>query len=47
MNMEKLNYSITIDAPKEKVWNTMLEKNTYTDWTSAFAEGSTYKGDWR
>lgn len=44
--MEKLHYSITIKAPKEKVWNTMLDKDTYPLWTDVFGPGSHYKGDW-
>lgn len=45
--MEKLNFSVTIDAPKEKVWDTMLDQNTYKQWTSVFAPESHYKGDWK
>lgn len=44
--MEKLHFSIDIKAPKEKVWNTMLGKDTYKQWTDAFMEGSHYEGDW-
>ena len=44
--MEKLNFKIEINAPKEKVWNTMLEDATYRLWTTPFSEGSYYKGDW-
>ncbi|MFO7526554.1 MAG: SRPBCC domain-containing protein [Ignavibacteriaceae bacterium] len=44
--MKKLNFSIVINAPKEKVWNTMLGDATYREWTTAFNEGSYYKGDW-
>jgi uncharacterized protein YndB with AHSA1/START domain len=44
--MEKLNFKIEINAPKEKVWNTMLEDTTYRLWTTPFNEGSYYKGDW-
>lgn len=44
--MQKLNFSIVINAPKEKVWNTMLEDKTYRQWTEAFAPGSHYVGDW-
>ena len=44
--MEKLHTSIFINAPKEKVWDTMLGDATYRQWTSAFHEGSYYKGDW-
>lgn len=44
--MEKLHFKIEIKAPKEKVWNTMLEDATYREWTAPFNEGSYYKGDW-
>lgn len=42
--MEKIHTSITINAPREKVWNTMLGDTTYRQWTSAFHPGSYYKG---
>lgn len=44
--MEKLHFSITIDAPKEKVWNAMLDDATYRIWTEAFSPGSYYEGKW-
>lgn len=44
--MHKLNFSITINAPKAKVWNTMLDDATYRMWTETFAAGSHYVGDW-
>lgn len=45
--MEPRRYSITIDAPREKVWKTMLEDATYRQWTSAFNEGGSYfEGSW-
>jgi len=44
--MQKLKFSIEINAPKEKVWNTMLDDKTYRMWTTPFNEGSYYKGDW-
>jgi L-rhamnose mutarotase len=44
--MKTQHFSITIDAPKEKVWNTMLQDATYRKWTSVFDEGSHYKGSW-
>jgi len=43
--MEKIHTSIIINAPKEKVWDTMLGKETYTQWTTAFHPGSYYKGE--
>lgn len=44
--MEKLNFSITINAEKEKVWNTMLDENSYRAWTEVFSPGGYYDGDW-
>ncbi len=42
--MEKLHISFLIDAPREKVWSTMLNEDTYRQWTTAFHPGSYYKG---
>jgi len=44
--MTTQHYSIHINAPKEKVWNTMLDHGTYREWTSAFNEGGRYEGSW-
>lgn len=44
--MNTLNFSIFINAPKEKVWNTMLEDATYRQWTKPFNETSYFQGDW-
>jgi hypothetical protein len=44
--MNTLHFSIRINAPKEKVWRVMLEHETYSRWTAAFAEGSYYDGSW-
>ncbi len=44
--MQKLQFAITIAAPKEKVWSTMLDKETYEIWSEAFMPGSSYVGDW-
>jgi hypothetical protein len=44
--MEKLHFSTVINAPRKKVWNTMLGKDTYKKWTSVFAPDSQYEGDW-
>jgi len=38
--MEKMNFAVSINAPKEKVWNTLWEDESYRKWTSAFIEGS-------
>jgi uncharacterized protein YndB with AHSA1/START domain len=44
--MKKITYTTIINAPKEKVWNTMLEDVTYRQWTKPFNEGSRYEGKW-
>lgn len=44
--MQKIHFSIVVNAPKEKVWHTMLEDKTYREWTATFNPGSYYKGDW-
>jgi hypothetical protein len=43
--MEKMNFSIDINAPKEKVWNVLWNDDSYRKWTSPFAEGSYAKTD--
>lgn len=44
--MEKLRFSIEINAPKKRVWDTMLADKTYREWTVPFSPGSYYKGNW-
>ncbi len=44
--MEKLTFTTIINAPKEKVWHTMLDEETYKLWTKPFNEGSRYVGVW-
>lgn len=44
--MQKLHFSITINAPKEKVWYNMLNDATYRQWTEAFMPGSYFEGSW-
>lgn len=44
--MEKMHITTFINAPREKVWDTMLNDATYREWTSAFNPGSYYKGSW-
>jgi len=44
--MQTLTFNITINAPTEKVWKTMLEDQTYREWTKAFHDGSFYEGSW-
>ena len=47
--MKKLQYSLDINAPAEKVYNTMLgleNIETYNLWTAEFNPTSTYEGSW-
>lgn len=41
--MELLEKSIFINAPKEKVFDILINDSTYREWTSAFCEGSYYE----
>jgi uncharacterized protein YndB with AHSA1/START domain len=45
--MTRLTFSTTIQAPRDVVWRTMLEDETYRAWTSAFHEGSYAVTDWQ
>lgn len=38
--MEKIHFSTSINAPREKVWNVLWDQELYKEWTSPFAEGS-------
>ena len=44
--MQKIQYSVFINASREKVWDTMLSDVTYRAWTMPFHPGSYFKGDW-
>jgi uncharacterized protein YndB with AHSA1/START domain len=44
--MRKLSFSTVINAPRQKVWHTMLDDRTYCEWTEVFNPGSFYRGDW-
>lgn len=45
--MEKKQFKITINAPREKVWNILWSDSTYRSWTSVFSEGSRAETDWK
>jgi hypothetical protein len=40
MYMEKINFSTSINASKEKVWKTLWGDSSYPKWTSVFSESS-------
>ncbi|QHS55764.1 SRPBCC domain-containing protein [Mucilaginibacter sp. 14171R-50] len=43
----KEQYSISINAPRKKVWETLWGETTYTQWTAPFCEGSKAVTDWQ
>jgi uncharacterized protein YndB with AHSA1/START domain len=42
----QLNFEIDINAPRPRVWDVMLEDQTYRQWTKAFDPTSYYEGSW-
>jgi len=47
--MKKLQFKVNINAPAQKVYDTMLginNKSTYDQWTALFNPTSTYEGSW-
>jgi len=45
--MERHQFKITINAPRERVWDILWNDNTYPQWTAAFCEGSRAESDWQ
>ncbi len=45
--MEKMNFSIEINATPEKVWESLWSDEGYRRWTAPFAPGSHAKSDWK
>lgn len=43
--MKKLQFSIEIKAPREKVWDTLWEDKTFRDWASIIDEGTYMVGE--
>lgn len=41
-----MNFSIQINAPKERVWEVLWSDAGYRKWTSVFMEGSYAESDW-
>jgi uncharacterized protein YndB with AHSA1/START domain len=45
--MRKLHFEIVIDAPKQKVWETVIGKESYSEWTTPFSSSPSYfEGNW-
>ena len=45
--MTKQEFKVSINAPREKVWEVLWNDATYPAWTSAFSEGSHAVTDWK
>lgn len=45
--MKTLHYEIVIDATPQKLWETMLGKETYPKWVGVAWPGSSYHGEWK
>lgn len=45
--MKELNFSVVINAPLEKVWETLWNDDTYRKWTAPFHPGSFMESDWK
>ena len=45
--MKTLQFEITVDASPQKVWETMLGKETYPKWVDVSWPGSSYHGEWK
>ncbi len=43
---DKMHFEIKINAPTDKVYNTMLDQKGYSAWTKAFNGSSRYEGKW-
>lgn len=48
MQKQTIHFAITINAPRKKVWETMLQDATYRQWVAVFnpTGSSWYEGDW-
>lgn len=41
-----LTFSVSIHAPRTRVWDTMLSADGYRAWTAVFMDGSYFEGSW-
>jgi uncharacterized protein YndB with AHSA1/START domain len=45
-SLKRVQFSTTIAAPADVVWEAMLGDQSYRLWTAPFTEGSYYEGTW-
>jgi hypothetical protein len=43
--LRKHTFQVEIHAPAEKVWQVLLNEDTFREWTNVFSEGSYYTGE--
>ena len=43
----ELHFTITIDAPRSKVWQTMFAPASYKEWVNVSWPGARYIGEWK
>lgn len=44
-HIERVPFTVEINAPAARVWQELWDKDSYTDWTAPFCEGSYYEGE--
>lgn len=47
MALKTISQKINIDAARERVWDVLLQDETYRQWTAVFAPGSHADTDWQ
>lgn len=45
--MKTLTFKISINAPKERVWEVLWSDKSYQEWTSVFCEGTYVVSNWK
>ena len=44
--MGELQFEVVIDAPRERVWDNIVNDEPYRKWTTPFMPGSYFEGTW-
>ncbi len=45
--MQRKQFTITVNAPADRVWEILWNTSTYNEWTAVFAEGSRVETNWQ
>ncbi len=45
--MKTITFKKEINAPIQKVWDALWDKDNYSEWTKHFAPSSKYESDWK